>query len=75
MRLRRLASSCFFLLCVHIVGADLLPLEEDLEGAREERGPGRRRIIFVAEVVPLAPLINEDAQVWRVGVELEQQLV
>ena len=46
-----------------------------LENAGKEGCPRRHSIILVAEVVPLGPLVHEDAQVGRVLVEAEEQFV
>ena len=46
-----------------------------LENAGKEGCPRRHSIVLVAEVVPLGPLVHEDAQVGRVLVEAEEQFV
>ena len=51
------------LLLIHVVRTDQLALKMDLKDAWEECGPGRDWVVFVAEVVPLAPLVHEDAQI------------
>ena len=46
-----------------------------LKNAWEEGGSRRHRIVLVAEVVPLAPLVHEDPQIGRVLVQAEEQFV
>ena len=60
---------------VHVVVLDLLALQVDLEHAWVESRSRHNWVVFVAEIVPLLPLVDEDAQVGRVLVKTEQQLV
>ena len=55
---------------VHVVGVDQFPLKVDLEATREVGGSRCGRIILVAEIVPLLPLVHEDSKVGWVVVQL-----
>ena len=72
---RLVAPLSLFLFQIHIVGADYLPLEEDLEGTREEGGSRCHGVVLVTKVVPLAPFVNEYAEIGRVSVEFKKKLV
>lgn len=80
MRGVHLCSSMFVelsfpLLLVHVVGADLLPFEVYLEDSGEKRCSGLRGVVFVAEVVPFGPFVDEDAQVGGVLVESKEEFI
>lgn len=71
----RCAPFLALLLVVHVVVLNLLALQVDLEHAWVESRSRHNWVVFVAEIVPLLPLVDEDAQVGRVLVKTEQQLV
>ena len=71
----RCAPFLTLLLVVHVVVLDLLALQVDLEHAWVESRSRHNWVVFVAEIVPFLPLIHEDAQVRRVLIETEQQIV
>ena len=68
----RVAPLSLPLLVIHVVRFDQLALCVNLEDTWEEGGPWRSRIVFVAKVVPLLPLVDEDAQVGRVLIQAEE---
>ena len=55
------ALLCQLLLFDHGVRLDQFSFQENLEDPRIESGSRRDRIVLVAEVVPLGPLVDEDA--------------
>jgi len=70
-----LPSLGLLLLMIHVVGVYHFALQVDLEAPWEVSSPRCRRIVLVAEVVPLLPLVHENAQVRRIAVQLKKQFV
>ena len=68
-RVSFLPSLCFLTFVIHVVGVDELTFQVDLETAGKEGGAGRYRVVFVAEVIPFLPFVDEDAEVGGVTVE------
>ena len=60
---------------VHVVRFDFLTLQVDLEYAWVVGGSRHHWVILVTEIIPLLPLVDKDAQVGRVLVQSEEQLV
>ena len=60
---KRVLTLFFSFLIVHIVLHDKLAFEKYLETAWEEDGPWCNRVIFMTEVIPLLPLVDENAQI------------
>ena len=52
------------LLIIHVVAEDFLALEINLEHSWEEGSPWCNLVVFVREIIPLLPLVDEDAQIW-----------
>lgn len=63
---KRALSLFLSLLIVHIILYYKLAFQEYLENTWEEDSPWRDRVVFMTEVVPLLPLVDENAQIRRV---------
>ena len=72
---KRALTLLLSLLIVHIILNYNLAFEEYLENTWKEYSPWRDWVIFMTEVVPLLPLVDENAQIRRVLIQSEQQFV